>query len=147
MSDGPKRRTIAMNNNFLAIFDPVNEWGDDLAIFRADLTRDGKIGDVQLKPGEWSDIRFDWDLGAGTCRVTVDDTTACQLPILNPTLNGLSYLRLRSAATEKDTYGFLVEKVDVTISDPYAPKVNATDQVEQESHYIENVVPRWKTQK
>lgn len=135
---------ICLNDRF---FDPVNDWGEDLAIFRADLTRNGKIGDAQLKPGEWSDVRFDWDLGAGTCHVTVDDTMACQLPILNPTLNGLSYLRLRSAATEKDTSGFLVDKVHVTISDPYAPKVNATDQVEQESHYIENVVPRWKTQK
>ncbi|MGY8640084.1 MAG: sialidase family protein [Verrucomicrobiales bacterium] len=142
--EGFQGGVICLNDRF---FDPVNDWGEDLAIFRTDLTKDGKIGDVQLKPGEWSEVSFDWDLAAGTCRVTVDDTMACQLPVLNPTLNGLSYLRLRSAAIEKDTAGFLVEKVKVNIGAPHAPQVSATDQAEQEAHYIKNVVPRWKIQK
>ncbi len=135
---------ISLNDRF---FDPVNDWGEDLAIFQARLSQDGKLGEVQLRPGEWANVSFDWDLEAGTCRVTVDGKLASQLKVLNPTLNGLSYLRLRSAATEKDTAGFLLDKVHVSISDPYAPQVSAKDQAGQEAHYIKNVVPRWKIQK
>lgn len=141
---GSQGGSISLNDRF---FDPVNDWGEDLAIFRVDLSPEGKIGDVQLKADKWAEVNLDWDLGDETCRVTVDGKLASQLTILNPTLNGLSYLRLRSAATEKDSAGFLVDKVNVSISDPYAPQVSAADQARQEAHYIENVVPRWKIRK
>ena len=143
--EGFQGGVISLNDRF---FDPVNDWGEDLAIFRAELTSEGKIGEVSLKAGEWSEVVFDWDLGAGDgagiCRVTVDGELASELEMRNPTLNGLSYLRLRSAATVKDTAGFLVGDVKVSVSEPFAPVVSAADQAEQERHYIENVVPGWR---
>ena len=139
--EGSQGGVICLNDRF---FDPVNDWGEDLAIFRAELTSGGKIGDVQLTAGEWSEVAFDWDLGAATCRVSVDGKLASELKMRHPTLNGLSYLRLRSAATEKDSAGFLVDDVKVSVSEPHAPPVSAADQAEQERHYIKNVVPGWK---
>ncbi len=65
---------------------------------------------------------------------------------IHQTLNGISYVRFRSAAAAFDTAGFLVDSVKVSIDDPYAPTIDSTALREHEERYIENVVPTWQVQ-
>lgn len=125
------------------MFDPANDLGEEFAVFRAEIETDGTIGTTKLTPGEWADIRFDWDLTDGFCELSVNGTSAGKLPLQHQTLNGLSYIRLRSVATERDTAGFLVGRVNVSIADPVAPACSPADQLAHEKRYVEKMVPLW----
>jgi hypothetical protein len=65
------------------------------------------------------------------------------VPLRNETLNGMSYVRFRSTSTEIDSAGFLLERVNVNIEDPYAPAISREEQLAHERRYIENIVPLW----
>ena len=124
------------------MFDPTNDWGEDFAIFRLPLA-DGKIGQATMKPETWNDVTLRWDLSVPTCRVSVNGNPAGELKPRHPTLNGVSYVRFRSAATTIDTAGFLVDSVKVLLDDPYAPACRSKDLALQEKHYARNLVPLW----
>lgn len=141
--NGSQGGVISLNDR---MFDPVNNYGEEFAVFRVELNPDGKIGNVTLLPDVWSEITLTWDLSKQTCEVAVDGHHAVHLPIQNQTLNGLSYLRLRSSSKTLDPAGFLVECVRVSITDPFAPASSPEDQIAQEKLYIKNMVPRWSTQ-
>ncbi|MCA9174044.1 MAG: exo-alpha-sialidase [Planctomycetales bacterium] len=138
--DGSQGGTLCLNDR---MFDPVNDQGEELSIFRVALEGDGRIGEVQVEREKWIDVRLEWDLGKQVCQLSVDGRPAGQLPLRHPTLNGISYLRLRSAAREPDSAGFLVRRVDVSIEDPTAPACSAEEQAAHERRYIERVVPTW----
>ena len=125
------------------MFDPANDFGEEFAVFRTDLGADGRLGDGVLEPGKWYDITLKWNLDVPECRLLIDGENAGVLDIRHPTINGVSYVRFRSAATELDTAGFLVDSVKVSIDDPYAPECGPEHQIEQEKRYVENVVPHW----
>ena len=125
------------------MFDPVNELGEEFAVFRATIGRDGSIGSTTLTPDEWADIGLDWDLSRGICQLSVNGKTAGELSLQNQTLNGLSYIRLRSTAMEQDTAGFLVGRVSVAITDPHAPVCGPAKQLAHEQRYVEKMVPLW----
>ncbi len=135
--------TLCLNDR---MFDPSNDLGEEFAVFRATIDPDGKIGSAALTPGQWADVKLDWNLSGGTCRLSVDGKPAGQLQLRNRTLNGVSYLRLRSAAQRRDTAGFLVQHVRVSIDDPYAPALSVADQLAHERRYIQKMVPRWNQQ-
>jgi hypothetical protein len=126
------------------MFDPANDYGEELAVFRAELGADGRMGDVMLQPDQWHDITLAWDLNISECRLLVDGQSAGHLKVRNETLNGISYVRFRSAATAIDTAGFLVDRVKVSIADPYAPSCSADEQKRHEKRYVERVVPLWE---
>jgi hypothetical protein len=73
----------------------------------------------------------------------VDGQDAGMLPLPHPTLNGLSYVRFRSAASEVDPAGILIDSVEVKIDDSYAPAVTPDQQAEHERRYVETVVSTW----
>jgi len=101
------------------------------------------LGRLQLPTNTWSEIRFEWDLAAGTCLLYLNDRLASRLNVRHPTLNGLSYVRFRSTGDELDAEGFLVDKVEVSITDPYAPGCSVTDQFVHEQRYASKMVPLW----
>ncbi|MBI2479809.1 MAG: exo-alpha-sialidase [Planctomycetia bacterium] len=136
--DGSRGGTICLNDR---MFDPVNDYGDEFAVFRAEFGTDAS--DAVLTRGQWHDVSLQWNLAAAKCQLLVDGTQVGELPIRNKTLNGISYVRFRSAAKELDTAGFLVDSVKVSIEDPYAPPCSVADQAEHERRYVNQVVPTW----
>ncbi|MCO6457345.1 MAG: exo-alpha-sialidase [Pirellulaceae bacterium] len=126
------------------MFDPANDFGEQFAIFQAAIERDGQLGEARLRPGTWHDVTLKWDLSAAQCELQVDGRPAGRLPLRCPTLNGISYVRFRSAATVIDAAGVLVERVEVTIDDPLTPVCSPADRQRQERWYVENVVPTWQ---
>ncbi len=138
---GSQGGVLCLNDRF---FDPANDWGEEFAVFRLPLETDGKIGSVKTELDTWQDLKLEWDLNEPTCRVLVNGQTAGDLKPIHPTLNGLSYLRFRSTAKTIDNAGFLVDRVKVSIEDPYAPACTGEDQAAHENRYVKNVVPLWK---
>jgi BNR repeat-like domain len=133
--------SIALNDR---MFDPSNDDGERLAMYRVDFTADARIGTLQLETDRWYDLRVEWALSQSDARLFINDRFAEKLPLLNDTLNGLSYVRLRSSATSIDATGFLVDDMKIRIEEAHAPKVDATQLKDQESRYIEQVVKHWK---
>lgn len=102
---------IALTDRFFA---PTDNQGEDLAFYRLDLPASGVLpGGTQLQSGEWYDVVLDWNTLARKAVVRVDGEAVgvidAQAGI--ETWPGLSYLRLRSAATTIDTAGYLVDRV------------------------------------
>ena len=135
--------TISLNDRF---FDPVNDAGEEFAVFQAAITAEGRIGNATLPPDEWANLQFDWDLQNQTCSLTVNNQPAAALPLRHQTLNGLSYLRLRSAAQAIDSAGFLLDSVRVSVTDPSAPVCTSSDLHAHEQRYIKQMIPRWASQ-
>ncbi len=131
---------ISLNDR---MFDPANDYGEQFAVFRAKLAADGKVGTTALQPGRWHELTFQWNLEDSHCRLLVDGKQAGALKLRNKTLNGVSYVRFRSAAETIDKAGFLVDRVEVSIDDPYARECSPQQQIEQEQRYVRNVVPLW----
>lgn len=131
---GSKGSVITLNDRF---FDPSNDLGERFCVFRVGLEQ------LDLAPDRWVDLRFDWDLARKGCFLSVDGKKTAYLPEQNPTLNGLSYIRLRSTSPEGDPHGMLVERVSVSISAPHAPEFDGNALREQEERYVRRVVPLW----
>ena len=65
------------------------------------------------------------------------------LPLKNKTLNGISYVRFASSAKIIDPAGFLVDRVDVTIEDAFAPACTEEDKLRNEEIYKKEFIPFW----
>lgn len=132
---GSQGATVSLNDRF---FDPSNPLGEERAVFRLDL----KPADCPA--GAWHDLSLRWDLGKGSCECRLGDRLVATLPILTNTLNGISYLRLRSAAATPDPHGLVVRRVAVTISDPVAPEMTKEEVRAWQKEYVESVVAGWR---
>lgn len=141
LKKGSQGGSIALNDR---MFDPSNSLGEQLAVFRLDIDADGNAGSVRLQPGQWHTVTFRWNLTQQECRLLVDDRPAGTLPLLQPTLNGLSYLRFRASTEQQDPIGMLVEEVHAAIRETKAPPVTPNQQREQEQRYVNTVVPTWQ---
>ena len=126
------------------MFDPANDYGEEFAVFQVPLGADGSIGSATLESGNWHAVTLKLDLSSSTCQLLVDNQTAGMTPLRNKTINGISYIRFRSAAQQIDSVGFLVDSVTVSIDSEFAPRCSAGDQIEHELRYIEKVVPEWQ---
>ena len=140
MQEGCQGGVLCLNDR---MFDPCNDFGEQFAVFRAEFGPTGKLGDARLQPGRWHDIELRWDLDEPSCRLYFDGAPAGDVPLSNQTLNGISYVRFRSAAKGLDAGGFLVEHVSVAIEDPYAPAVSPRDLADHEQRYVQSVIPHW----
>jgi hypothetical protein len=119
------------------MFDPANDLGEEFSVFRISLAK------LDLPPNKWSELRLDWNLSEKRCQLTIDGRRVSQMAWQHPTLNGLSYVRFRSTAEDPDSVGLLVEKVTVSVLDPFAPLVTADAQRTHEKRYVERIIPRW----
>jgi hypothetical protein len=131
---GFKGADLTLNDR---MFDPANDFGEEFSVFRVSL------GNLDLPPNEWSELHLDWDLSKKRCQLTVNGQRVSEMAWQHPTLNGLSYVRFRSTAEEPDPVGLLVEKVVISVIDPFAPPVTADAQRTHEKRYVERIVPRW----
>jgi hypothetical protein len=104
---------LALNDRF---FNPTDDNGEAKALFRLSIPPDGRIGEgAALEPGRWHAVELSWDLSEGKCRVLLDGREAAVLPCQGEG-EGVSYLRVRSAAPAADAAGLLVEKVSAEVA-------------------------------
>jgi hypothetical protein len=112
-------------------------------VFRLPIDANGHLGAATLEPERWYGLTLQWDLSRRECAVLVDGREAARLPVAHQTLNGLSYVRFVSTASERDPSGFLVERVAVDIAEPFAPACTPEALRQHEERYVRNLVPRW----
>ena len=96
------------------------------------------------KADTWHTLSLRWDLGRRQCEYRLDDKLITSLPLGSRTLNGVSYLRIRSAAPAPDLHGIIIRRVQAQITDPNAPAVTREDQIAWQREYVESLVPRWQ---
>jgi hypothetical protein len=96
-------------------FNPTDPVVRDDAMVVLTIPGDGRLGDgVRLEPGRWHELRFDWsDSQSARCQLTIDGTpTSLTLPLVGPSINGISYVHFQALSDEEDLQGFLVESVE-----------------------------------
>lgn len=131
---GSQGAVFALNDRF---FDPSNTLGEDLAVFQARVSTDN------ARPDEWHTLSLRWDLERDQCEYRIDEALVSTLPVHSRTLNGVSYLRIRSAAATPDAHGVIVRHVKAQISDPSAPAVTREETAAWQQEYVKTIVPRW----
>jgi hypothetical protein len=98
------------------LFDPTDDQGEQLSNFKLAIGPGGHIAKkAKIIKNSWHEITFEWDVNKGVCMVKIDEYQPIPLYMANPTLNGISYLRLRSTARTVDQAGFYVEAVKVAV--------------------------------
>ena len=99
------------------------------------------------KPDEWHTLSLRWDLSSSQCESLLDEKRIETLPLHARTLNGVSYLRIRSAAASPDPHGIIVRRVQAQISDPNAPAVTPEQVAASQQEYVKTIVPQWLEKK
>ena len=135
---GSQGAIFSLNDRF---FDPSNTLGEDAAVFQARVTTDN------AKPDEWHTLSLRWDLSSSQCESLLDEKRIETLPLHARTLNGISYLRIRSAAASPDPHGIIVRRVQAQISDPNAPAVTPEQVAASQQEYVKTIVPQWLEKK
>lgn len=133
--EGSKGAIFSLNDRF---FDPSNTLGEDSAVFQARVSGD------DLKPDAWHTLSLRWDLGRSQCEYRLDDKLISTLPLHSRTLNGVSYVRIRSAANSPDPQGIIIRRVQAQITDPNTPAVTPEEVTAWQREYVDTIVPRWK---
>ena len=132
---GSQGATFSLNDRF---FDPSNTMGEDVAVFQA------RVISENTKPDTWHTLSLRWDLSTGQCEFYIDDKLISKLPLHSRTLNGVSYLRICSAASTPDPHGIIISRVKAQISDPNAPSVTREEIVAWQQEYVKTIVSRWQ---
>lgn len=132
---GSQGAIFSLNDRF---FDPSNTLGEDAAVFQARVTPEN------TQPDTWHTLSLRWDLGRGECEYRLDEKLISKLPMHARTLNGVSYVRIRSAAKTPDPHGIILRHVKAQISDPSAPAVTAEDVAKWQQQYVETITSRWQ---
>ena len=98
------------------LFDPTDNQGEDLAVFKLRIDADGQMREGNgMSTGTWHNLRMAWDVANRVCKITADNGPQLTLPLENPTINGISYVRLRSISPNTDKAGILLESVSAEV--------------------------------
>ncbi len=137
-NNGFKGGIIAFTDRF---FNPCDVHGERLSMFNLPISDKYQLGTgPYLSAGKWYTLDFNWDLKSRICSVKVDGTQKLTLIQGNETLNGLSYLRFRSTASDIDLAGFYVESVVADIYDNLAPQVSQKQKLDAEAGYRNKLI-------
>jgi hypothetical protein len=131
---GSQGAIFSLNDRF---FDPSNTLGEDAAVFQARVTAEN------TKPDTWHTLSLCWDLSKGQCDYRLDDQLIFTLPLRSRTLNGVSYLRIRSAATKPDSHGIIIRRVQAKITDSHAPAVTSQQVASWQQEYMKTIISHW----
>jgi hypothetical protein len=96
-------------------FNPTDPVVQDYSMYVLTIPGDGRLGeDASLTPGRWHELRLDWsDSQSSDCKLTIDsEPTSLTLPLVRPSINGISYVHFQALSDEEDQQGFLIESVD-----------------------------------
>ena len=103
----------------------------------------GRVTAENTSPDTWHNLSLRWDLSSRQCEYRLDDKLIATLPLHSNTLNGVSYVRIRSAASTPDPHGIIIRHVKAQISDPKAPAVTPEQVLASQQEYVKAVVSRW----
>ena len=113
LREGFSGANIALNDRF---FNPTDNNGEKEAMFCLSINEQCRLPDnTELAPERFYMLELEWDVGKRHCDLFVDGKEISGLPLLNDTIAGVCYLRLRSTASSKDTAGMLIESVAVKL--------------------------------
>jgi hypothetical protein len=151
LAEGCQPASLSLNDR---LFDPSNDEGERLAVFRLEFTPQqsasfelqGPVARLGLETNCWHGLRLTWDGGQESAVLSIDGKRIGTVPWQYPTLNGISYLRWRSLAKTFDHSGFLVDDLYVDIEESAAPPVTPQQLLEHEQRYREQVVIRWRAE-
>jgi hypothetical protein len=134
LNEGFKGGNIALTDRF---FNPSDCHGERLAMFSLPLSESGQLGNngPEISFGQWHTLDFIWDIEKKICKVLNDGKPLLKLIMNNETLNGLSYLRLRSTAPGVDQAGYFIESVVVDIDNNIAPPADPKAKQKAASDY------------
>jgi len=108
---GPVR--IGLTDHFSIPFDLAAHLYN---LFNIEIDSDGKLlGRTPITPSQWHDLQLDWSVNTRACRITLDGQRAGTVPLRHETA-GACCLRLCSAALETAPAGFLVDSVEVNVT-------------------------------
>jgi len=131
---GSKGAIFSLNDR---LFDPSNTLGEDAAVFQTRVTAEN------TQPDTWHTLSLRWDLGNNQCEYRLDDKLITTLPLNSRTLNGVSYVRIRSAVSTPDPHGIIIRHVKAQITDPNAPAVTPEQVLASQQAYVKTIVSRW----
>jgi hypothetical protein len=117
LTEGSQAAHIALNDRF---FNPTDDAGEEGAVVavRIDANRTIVGTGTTLEADQWYTLAIRWDLWEERATLLVDEVAVAELPILNPTENGISYLRLRAPdVVVPDPDGFYVDWARAEIFD------------------------------
>ncbi len=115
LNEGFKGCHIALNDRW---FQPSDNQGRETAMFVLDIPGSRRISpEFTFDPERWYTISLQWEeadeIRKAHCRVLIDDQEIAQIPCLNRSSFGVSYLRLRSQSRNTDQAGIIVSAVQV----------------------------------
>jgi len=125
------------------MFDPIDDNGERFSLFRVGFSDDYKLGKTPIKPDRWYEIELSWNLSERYCILKIDGEKKELLRLRNYTINGINYIRFRSAAKEIDKAGFLINRVEADIENNHAPECSLHQQKLMEKIYKEEFMPFW----
>jgi len=102
-------------------YNPSDNGGDEAAMYVFVIPEDRRVNlATVLEPERWYTIRLEWngtqDEEIHSCKVFVNGQQQPEsLRLLNPSPNGICYVRFRSTASQEDLAGFLVESIRAEI--------------------------------
>jgi len=105
--------SIALTDCF---HNPSDDLGEHRAMFLATIDTSGAIGGrAALTPGKWHALTLTWSVDDAAAALRVDGGEPIELSLQTPTRTGVSYLRLRSSATDVDTIGWMADDFRVAV--------------------------------
>lgn len=96
-------------------YNPTDPVVKDYSMYVLTIPGNGRLGEsLQLTPGGWHELRFDWsDSQSTSCQLAIDGTpTSLTLPLVRPSVDGISYVHFQALSDEEDPQGFLIESVE-----------------------------------
>ncbi len=112
LNKGCQGATVALTDRF---FDPTDRTGESQSMVSVALGLAAKSEQIVLPTDQWQRIELQWDARERSATLRVEGRKVRDLPWVNSTTTGISYLRLRSVATEPDAAGWLVDTVKVQV--------------------------------
>ncbi|MCK5820403.1 MAG: exo-alpha-sialidase [Bacteroidales bacterium] len=108
---------ITLNDRW---FQPIDNQGRETGMFVLDIPASGQISPTfLLEKEQWYTVMLLWkyvdDLSTASCMVKIDDLQVTEIPCLNISRNGISYLRMRSQSRNTDLDGMYVSHVSAKV--------------------------------
>lgn len=99
---------------------PTDPYVADYTNYLLEITGSGRVGEAQIvEPGQWHTLVLSWsDAESGECSLKVDGRLLSDsIPLRHASRNGISYVHFQSLAKGEDREGFLIESVEVRVSE------------------------------
>jgi BNR repeat-like domain len=105
--------SLAFNDRF---FNPTDDRGEKESGFVFRFATVG-ISDevVTLPPDQWHTLKIEWDIGRNLSQAALDGKVVSRGKVNQDLFGGVSYLRIRSTATNIDEAGVLIESIEASV--------------------------------